>query len=410
MMRILIVNSFYYPHERGGAEKSVRILAENLVLKGHNVTVLTLSDDRNQYHEKINEVSIIRVPIMNIYHPNNNNNMRHGIVSKLKKIGWHIIDTYNILSWVYLKSILGNNDFDIIHTNNVSGFSVTAWNLAKEKKIPLVHTSRDYYLFNPNCTMYSKSENDDPNSLKIKCLSFLKKTKSNEVDAYVGISLFISNLHLRNGFFKKAKQNAVIYNGVGSAASVEYKENKKNKLENTNNKSVKLGYLGRLDDAKGIGLVIDYLKSSDIDFTLKIGGSGNPYYVSYLKEKCIADERFSFLGHVKIEEYFSEIDCLICSSLWNEPMGRVVIESFSYGVPVIGSRVGGISELIDVGRTGFLFNMNVDESFINAINSYIKSDRVMLSELCYMESEKYSDDTYVDNYIALYKKTISSYT
>ena len=39
--------------------------------------------------------------------------------------------------------------------------------------------------------------------------------------------------------------------------------------------------------------------------------------------------------------FFKKIDCPLCPSIWNEPMGRVVIESFSYGYSVIGNNVGG---------------------------------------------------------------------
>ena len=36
---------------------------------------------------------------------------------------------------------------------------------------------------------------------------------------------------------------------------------------------------------------------------------------------------------------------LVAPSVWNEPFGGIVIEAFAQGVPVIGSRIGGIAEL-----------------------------------------------------------------
>ena len=38
-MRVLIVNTFYYPNMQGGAEQSVKLLAENLLKQGHTVAV-----------------------------------------------------------------------------------------------------------------------------------------------------------------------------------------------------------------------------------------------------------------------------------------------------------------------------------------------------------------------------------
>lgn len=405
-MNILIVNSFYYPHERGGAEKSVRILAENLVKRGHEVTVLTLSDEGNEACEKISNVSVIRLPIKNIYHPNESHSLK-AFSGKVKKAIWHLIDTYNFYSAKMLKDRLRNSNFDIVHTNNISGFSVSVWDWANARHIPIVHTSRDYYLFNPNCTLFSKGRNEDPKSLKIKLLSFIKKRKSQKVNSYVGISNFISSLHIDNGFFKNAQIVKVVYNGIGSVSSLEQKKIRLAHIGIKEAGPIKFGYLGRIDSAKGIELVIDYLKSSTLNFVLKIGGGGNPRYIDYIKSKCHNDPRFIFLGHVSIDDYFPEIDCLICSSLWNEPMGRVVIESFSYGVPVIGSKAGGIGELINVGKSGFVFDMRSNESFINAINKYIHANKEDLSANCYLEAEKYSDSSYVENYISIYKNTLT---
>ena len=55
------------------------------------------------------------------------------------------------------------------------------------------------------------------------------------------------------------------------------------------------------------------------------------------------------------EKVFNQIGCLVVPSQWEEPFGRVVVESYGYGVPVIGSNCGGIPELIDDGVTGWIF-------------------------------------------------------
>jgi len=40
-------------------------------------------------------------------------------------------------------------------------------------------------------------------------------------------------------------------------------------------------------------------------------------------------------------------DIVVLPSTWNEPFGRVLIEAMSCGVPVIGSKVGGIPEILE---------------------------------------------------------------
>lgn len=400
-MKILIINTFYYPHEIGGAEKSVRILAEHLVKEGCEVTVLALSDNGEKKIDYINDVKIIRVPVMNLYNPGINKRKGGGFHRKLSKIIWHLCDYYNLASYLYLRKVI-NEPYDVIHTNNLSGFSVAAWDWARNKHIPIVHTSRDYYLFNPNCTMYSKGKNQDPSSYKIRLLSYYKKIMSRKVDAYVGISNFIHDLHMNSGFFSDVKHNKVIYNSIGGNLS----ERELNQGHRRDGK-IRLGYLGRLDDAKGISVVIDYLKDSVFDFSFKIAGKGDEEFVEKLKNECVNDVRFIFLGQTKPEVLFNDIDCLICPSKWHEPMGRVVIEAFSYGIPVIGNNAGGIGELISPGYTGFLFDINSKESFIDALSSYDISDFNELSKNSIELSKKFTDERYVTAYKTLYQDLIS---
>ena len=48
------------------------------------------------------------------------------------------------------------------------------------------------------------------------------------------------------------------------------------------------------------------------------------------------------------------------------------MESYSFGVPVIGANIGGIPELIDNGKTGLLFNpgdvLELSEKIISGYN------------------------------------------
>ena len=53
--------------------------------------------------------------------------------------------------------------------------------------------------------------------------------------------------------------------------------------------------------------------------------------------------------------FFTKVDVTVVPSIWEEALGMVVMESFYFGVPVIGSRIGGIPEMIEEGVNGVLF-------------------------------------------------------
>jgi glycosyltransferase involved in cell wall biosynthesis len=70
------------------------------------------------------------------------------------------------------------------------------------------------------------------------------------------------------------------------------------------------------------------------------------------------ESRIRWLQPVKPEavvETIGKYDALVVPSVWLETGPLVVLEAFAAGVPVIGSRLGGIAEMVRDGVDGFLF-------------------------------------------------------
>lgn len=74
-----------------------------------------------------------------------------------------------------------------------------------------------------------------------------------------------------------------------------------------------------------------------------------------------------FQGNQPPQKIFSHIDVLIHASLRKEPFGRVIMEGFSTGIPVISTGLGGAGELINHGVDGFLYDRLDPLSLLNAI-------------------------------------------
>jgi glycosyltransferase involved in cell wall biosynthesis len=96
----------------------------------------------------------------------------------------------------------------------------------------------------------------------------------------------------------------------------------------------------------------------DAEFVV-IGRVQQADYVAQLKGRIRElgiEDRVRFVGEipqVQLAERMAQATVLMLPSL-SEGLGRVVIEAMATGIPVIGSSVGGIPEIIQDGRTGFL--------------------------------------------------------
>ena len=119
-------------------------------------------------------------------------------------------------------------------------------------------------------------------------------------------------------------------------------------------------YVGRLNETKGVDILIDAMHHLPRDVELVIAGDG--YIMNDLKERASAYDsppgRIRFVGHLtgldQVESAYRSADVVAVPSLWPEPFGIVGLEAMSNGLPVVGSRVGGIPEWLRDGATGYL--------------------------------------------------------
>jgi len=176
------------------------------------------------------------------------------------------------------------------------------------------------------------------------------KNLSNKLSAVVGVSNFIINKYLQYGYFEKVKIREVIYNSR-KFKPFEQKRNKLRKYDGT----ISFGFIGNIAPNKGLEVLLKaYKKIKNKHTRLVIAGSGNIGYVEYLK-KNYSDDSIIWLGWVNQDDFFSKVDFTVVPSIWYEALGMIVVESFSYGIPVIGSRIGGIPEMVEENNNGILF-------------------------------------------------------
>jgi glycosyltransferase involved in cell wall biosynthesis len=115
-------------------------------------------------------------------------------------------------------------------------------------------------------------------------------------------------------------------------------------------------FVGRLNETKGVGTLLEAWKKLPDPIILKIAGDGD--MAPQVRAAAEVDPRIHWLGRQPLDEVYrlmGDAAVLIFPSLWYEGMPKTIIESFVKGTPVIASRLGSMAELVETGRTGALF-------------------------------------------------------
>jgi glycosyltransferase involved in cell wall biosynthesis len=90
-----------------------------------------------------------------------------------------------------------------------------------------------------------------------------------------------------------------------------------------------------------------------------------------------------------------------------ESLPQVIKEAFYLKIPVIATNVGGISEIIQNGKTGILIPSENEQEMINAINNLIENDlliETMTKNAFDFINKFYSWNELLPKYIELYQK------
>ena len=398
-MNVFMINTLYYPIELGGTERVVKSLAESLVRAGHQVAVATASPGGGARSEVFNGVTVHYLGVSRFlwpYYPEAN--PRH------LKLIWKGLDTLKTGMVQGLGRLLDREKPDVVHSHNLPGFSVSAWQAAKARGLPLVHNLHDYSLLCARSSMFKSGRNCGRPCGTCRLFSFSKRGPSSLVDAVVGVSRFVLDRHLEHGFFARTRQREVIFSSCEQPGRPPSRAGEARL-------PLRLGYLGRLQPSKGVEWVLQALQGlSPEPWELRLAGTGGAEYVSDLKRR-FASPRVHFLGFIRPEALFAEIDLLLVPSLWQEPFGMIIIEAYAHGVPVIAANRGGIPEIVDEGRTGFIFNPESQESLRAAIRHYVEQPLLAarMRSLALEKAKCFSTARMVDSYLSVYERALQEW-
>lgn len=403
-MKIMLVNSYYYPEIYGGAEFSVKKLAEALHYAGNDVCVLCSGTEESK--EIINGVSVVRFVSKNIARACDTNQVGF-LVKKIRR--FH--ELYNIKNYKAIDKAVKDFCPDVIHTNNLYNITPVIWKVAKDNNVPLVHTLRDYYLICPRVSLRCKRTNGkDCVNPSVFCKYHRKKNiaYSNYVDIVTAPSKITLDMIINEGLFKKAHKKVVV-NAIDYEEDVAEGKLKEKESHFNTTRTIRFVYLGTLTEQKGIRWLIDSFNciTNKDRAELIIAGKGD--MEDYVEESCKRNSHIRFVGFLsetKVDELLDQTDVLVCPSLWDEPFGRVVLDAYKHAMPVISSNKGALPELVKDGYSGAVVDANDSNALIDCLNKYCDNYGLVIQQgnnsiNCL---KNYSIEKQVNTFLQLYRK------
>jgi N-acetyl-alpha-D-glucosaminyl L-malate synthase BshA len=336
-MKIAMVGQF--PPHVGGVGVHIHTLSKKLVEEGHEVHVITYP------HKEIKDIDGIHV------------------------IGTKGLNVPGVRGLMFkknakkaLENLLEKEDIDIIHGHYLFPAGAAAVEVGKKHNIRTyvtAHGSDMFELYKTQPLMRST----------------IKKVLK-DADGVFAVSNALRHEIVATGVVGIATKTKISWNSV-DINRFSTKENDSFKKEfELEDKPIVL-FVGNLIKRKNVGSLLEAKKIARSDYYLVIVGDGplSKKLKKKVDEENIRDVIFTG-SRDDVENIIPSCDVLVLPS-FSESFGLVLIEALACGKPVIGSDVGGISEIIN-DNVGLLVNPNKVSSIAKAIDKIIEEDDLRL--------------------------------
>jgi glycosyltransferase involved in cell wall biosynthesis len=143
---------------------------------------------------------------------------------------------------------------------------------------------------------------------------------------------------------------------------------------------LRVGFFGRMDPIKGLDVLVQGFLRTDVRARLELHVHATPpadlhrSYAARLAAMMSSDSRIVQHGPAEpdqVQAIMHGYDVIAVPSQWLETGPLVAKEALAVGTPVIGSRLGGIAELIQDGVNGLLVEAPDPEAWAGAIHQIV---------------------------------------
>lgn len=172
---------------------------------------------------------------------------------------------------------------------------------------------------------------------------------------------------------------------------------------------ITFGFLGRLGPIKGTNLFVEAastIPSEKARFLLY--GQGTREDIEYLRTLARNRDHIHFMGPYtrdNLSEILETLDVLVFPSIVAETGGNVGLEGQAAGLPVVGSKIGGIPDYVQDDHNGFLFEPRSAEDLREKIERFIR-DPALIERFSQNTVPPLSMEDHVGKLLEIYATTI----
>ena len=402
-MKVIILNDYAYIN--GGAGKVAIDTALGLAKQNIDVTLFSAIGTIAEFLKNVPNLKVI---CLNQYDILNDPNRLRAIINGI----------WNFKARKAFENLLRQYDTKetIIHVHGMEkALSSSCINIAIKKGFKVLFHLHEYGIACPNMGFYNYQRqeicklkplswkcvvtNCDSRCYLHKCWRVIRQFVQKNIGGvpenvhYVYISKF--SYKILAPFLNK--ENKIFY--VSNPIDIQKKE----RIKVENNKE--FIFIGRLVPEKNPVLLAKV--ASEMKLPVTFIGSGvceNEIKKIYPEAKITG-----WLDKNSIENVLKSARCLVFPSNWYETQGLVVMECLARGIPCISSKNCASSESLIHGKTGILFENNIESSLKIAINK-MKEDKIILfmSNKAYNDfwNKNYSLKKYINEIIQVYNKIL----
>lgn len=339
-----MVSTFFPPYSFGGDAMHIYRLSNELGKRGHSVDVFHCED---------------AFVLMNGKEPsgdfplNENVNVRglrsgKGFFSPLATQ-----QTGSVLFKPELVDALKNNDYHVIHYNNMSLIGLSALALGNAVKL---YTTHEHWLI---CPMHVLWKYDREVCLTKDCLKCqIRGKRPPQLWRYSGkLKAMVKHV---DKFLSPSRFTLTKHLDAGLDIPIEHlpyflPTPKSEPVKSTRRERPYFLFVGRLEKIKGVQNLIPIFKNRP-NFDLLIAGDGD--YRTELEIQANGVSNVHFLGRLAqsdLQDLYASAVAVVVPSICYETFGIIVIEAFSRKTPVIVNDLGALPETVKESGGGFIY-------------------------------------------------------